>query len=294
MVEEAVAIAKVTGFPVQVVWTRGDDMQHGYYRPAQLLRLRAALDADGWPVAWIQRGSGPAVTNMGCAELPYAIPHVRVEFVKDDSPLPAGAWRSVGAGQDAFAVESFMDELAQAAGRDPLAYRRALLKEAPRHRAVLELAATKAGWGTPPVAGRHRGIAVYRSFGSYVAEVAEISVGDSGIRVHRVVCALDCGRTVNPDTVRAQIEGGVAFGLSATLKEAITLAGGRVEQSTYEDYPILTFTDMPEVEVHMVASEEPPGGVGEPGVPPIAPAVANAVAAATGRRLRQLPLRLGP
>nr|MDJ0873402.1 molybdopterin-dependent oxidoreductase [Gammaproteobacteria bacterium] len=203
------------------------------------------------------------------------------------------AWRSVGAGQDAFAVESFIDELAQAAGKDPLDYRRALLRDAPRHLAVLDLAAREARWGTTPPTGRHRGVAVYRSFGSYVAEVAEVSVAGTEIRVHRVVCAVDCGRMVNPDAVRAQTEGGVAFGLSAALKEAITLAQGRVQQSTYADYPILTLAEMPQVEVHIIESGEAPGGAGEPGVPPVAPAVVNAVAAATGVRLRRLPLRLG-
>jgi isoquinoline 1-oxidoreductase beta subunit len=248
------------------------------------------VDEAGWPVAWFQRSCGQKLAGEACAELPYAIPNVRVEFVEVDSPVPAGAWRSVGAGQDAFVVESFIDELAQAAGQDPFEYRRTLLRASPRHCAVLELAAAKAGWATPPPAGRRRGIAVYQSFGSYMAEVAEVSITDSGVNVHRVVCAIDCGRIVNPDTIRAQVEGGVAFGLSAALKEAITIEQGRVEQSTFEDYPILTFAEMPEVEVHIVESVEAPGGVGEPGVPPIAPAVANAVAAATGTRLRALPL----
>ncbi len=292
-VEEAVEIAKLARCPVQVVWTRTDDMQHGYYRPAHRIRLRAALDVNGWPEAWWQRGAGPAMAAMGSAELPYDIPHVCVEFVEVETPVPAGAWRSVGAGQDAFAVESFIDELAQAAGKDPLDYRRALLRDAPRHLAVLDLAAREARWGTTPPTGRHRGVAVYRSFGSYVAEVAEVSVAGTEIRVHRVVCAVDCGRMVNPDAVRAQTEGGVAFGLSAALKEAITLAQGRVQQSTYADYPILTLAEMPQVEVHIIESGEAPGGAGEPGVPPVAPAVVNAVAAATGVRLRRLPLRLG-
>lgn len=291
-VEEAVEIAKATGWPVQVVWTRDDDMQHDHYRPAHMTRLRAALDEAGWPVAWFQRSAGRGIAGEACAELAYGIPNVRGEFVEVDSPLAAGAWRSVGAGQDAFVVESFMDELAQAAGKDPFEYRRDLLRHAPRHRGVLELAAARAGWETPPPAGRHRGIAVYRSFGSYVAQVAEISLVASGVRVHRVVCAIDCGRIVNPDTIRAQIEGGVAMGLSAAFKEEITIAQGRVEQSSFEDYPILTLAEMPEVEVHIVDSVEAPGGVGEPGVPPIAPAVANAVAAATGKRLRRLPLRI--
>jgi isoquinoline 1-oxidoreductase beta subunit len=292
VVAEAVELAMAVGSPVQVLWTRADDFQHDYYRPAHMARLRAALDADGWPLAWFQRSAGPAVAGEAHAELPYAVPKLRTEFVEVDSPLPAGAWRSVGAGQNAFAVESFVDELAHAAGRDAFEYRRALLREAPRHRGVLELAAEAAGWGDPAPAGRHRGIAVYRSFGSYVAEVAEVSVDGSEVRVHRVVCAIDCGRVVNPDTIRAQIEGGVAFGLSAALMEAVVIEQGRVTQATFQDYPILTLAEMPDVEVHIVASDEAPGGVGEPGVPPIAPAVANAVAAATGIRLRALPLRV--
>jgi isoquinoline 1-oxidoreductase beta subunit len=291
MVEEAVEIAKAAGCPVQVVWTRADDMQHDHYRPAYVARLRAALDADGWPLAWFQRSAGQSVAGAACAELAYAIPNVCREFAEVDSPVPAGAWRSVGAGQDAFVVESFIDELAHAVGRDPFEYRRALLHDAPRHRAVLELAAKAAGWGSAAPAGRHRGIAVYRSFGSYAAEVAEVSVSDAGVRVHRVVCAIDCGRIVNPDIIRAQMEGGIAFGLSAALKEAITIEQGRVTQSSFGDYPILTLAEMPEVEVHIVESDEAPGGVGEPGVPPIAAAVANAVAAAKGIRLRSLPLR---
>ncbi len=291
-VEEAVEIAKATGWPVQVVWTRADDMQHDHYRPAHMTRFRAGLDEAGWPLAWFQRSAGRGISGEACAELAYAIPNVRGEFVEVDSPLPAGAWRAVGAGQDAFVVESFIDELAQAAGKDPFEYRHALLRHAPRHRGVLELVAARAGWESPPPAGRHRGIAVYRSFGSYVAEVAEISLAPSGVRVHRVVCAIDCGRTVNTDTLRAQIEGGVALGLSAALKEEITIAQGRVEQRSFQDYPILTLAEMPEVEVHIVESVEAPGGAGEPGLPPIAPAVANAVAAATGKRLRRLPLRI--
>ena len=275
---------------MQVVWTRTDDLQHDHLRPAHLARLRAALDADGWPLAWFQRSAGPSVADAGAARLAYAIPNVRREFVEVDSPVPAGAWRSVGAGQDAFAVESFIDELARAAGRDPFEYRRALLRHAPRQCAVLELAAKAAGWGSVPAEGRHRGIAVYESFGSYTAEVAEVSVSEEEMRVHRVVCAIDCGRTVNPDIIRAQMEGGVAMGLSAALKEVITIEKGRVMQSSFGDYPILTLAEMPEVEVHIVESHEAPGGVGEPGVPPIGAAVANALAAAKGIRLRCLPL----
>ncbi|MEJ2345768.1 MAG: molybdopterin-dependent oxidoreductase [Gammaproteobacteria bacterium] len=291
-VADAVELAQATGWPVQVLWTRADDMQHDHYRPPFRARLRGLLDRDGWPLAWWQRGAGAGVAGEAWAQCPYEIPHLHTEFVAVDTPLPAGAWRSVGAGQDAFAVESFIDELARAAGRDPFEYRRALLGDAPYHRAVLESAAEKAGWGTPAPAGHYRGIAAYRSFGSYAAEVAEVSVHAGVINVHRVVCAVDCGRIVNPDTVRAQMEGGIAFGLSAALKEAVVVENGRVPQGTYQDYPILTFAEMPEVEVHIIRSDGPPGGAGEPGVPPIAPAVANAVAAATGIRLRGLPLRL--
>jgi isoquinoline 1-oxidoreductase beta subunit len=291
VVEEAVAIAKEVRLPVQVIWSRDDDLQHDFYRPAYRSRMRAVLDAAGLPLAWFHRAAGAAVAGEGWAELPYAIPHIRVEFAQVDSPLPTGAWRSVGAGQDAFAVESFIDELALAAGRDPFEYRRDLLTEAPRHRQVLELAADRAGWSNAPPSDRHRGIAVYRSFGSYMAEVAEVSVSAGAIKVHRVVCAIDCGRIVNPDTIRAQIEGGVAFGLSAALKEQVLLSGGVVRQRTFEDYPILTLAEMPQVEVLIVDSDADPGGVGEPGVAPVAPAVANAVAAATGVRLRVLPLR---
>jgi isoquinoline 1-oxidoreductase beta subunit len=293
MVEEAVATAKAIGAPVQVVWTRADDFRHDHYRPAFVSRVRAALDADGLPLGWIQRNCGQSAAGEGHTDLGYAIPHIHSEFVAVDSPVPQGAWRAVGAGQDAFAVESFIDELAHAAGKDPFEYRRALLLNAPRKRAVLELAARAAGWDEAAPAGRYRGIAVYRSFGSYVAQVAEVSVGGVGVRVHRVVCAIDCGRTVNPDIIRAQMEGGVAMGLSAALKEGVTIEHGRVIQGSFADYPILSFAEMPQVEVHIAASAEAPGGVGEPGLPPLAPAVANAVAAATGLRPRTLPLRLG-
>jgi isoquinoline 1-oxidoreductase beta subunit len=291
-VEEAVAIARATGEPVQVIWSRDDDLRHDFYRPVYAARLRAAVDPEGWPVAWFQRSAGAGVAGEGCAQLPYAIPNIRVEFAEVDTPVPSGAWRAVGAGQDAFAVEGFIDELAAAAGKDPFEYRQRLLEDAPRHRRVLEAAAKEAGWSDPAPAGRHRGIAVYRAFGSYVAEVAELSVSEGQIIVHRVVCAVDCGRIVNPDGVRAQIEGGVAFGLSAALKEAVVLSEGAVQQATFEDYPILTLPEMPRVDVHIIESHEDPGGTGEPGLPPIAPALANAVAAATGVRLRRLPLRL--
>lgn len=288
-VAEAVKLARASEAPVQVWWTRADDMQHDFYRPGHLARLVAGLDAHGMPCAWHQRIVGPALVMNGI-DVPYAIPHLREEHVLDETAVPVGAWRSVGASQHAFAIECFVDELARAAGRDPLAYRLALLEHSPRHRAVLELAARQAKWGQPP-AGRHQGLAVYRSFGSWAAQVAQVSIEGDAIRVHRVTCAIDCGTVVNPDLVRAQIEGAVAFALSAVLYGEIRIENGAVQTRSFQDYPILRLSEMPEVDVHVVASDEPPGGVGEPGVPPLAPAVANAVYAATGRRSRTLPLR---
>jgi isoquinoline 1-oxidoreductase beta subunit len=320
-VSDAVELSRRLGVPVQVVWTRGDDLQHDWYRPAHAAHLSAALDEAGSPRALALRIAGPELALEGI-DVPYAIANVREEHVEVESPVPVGAWRSVGASNNAFAVECFIDELAHVAGRDPLAFRLALLPRAARHRAVLEHVAAAAGWQAPLAPGhgrgiadcmdaggrathgavaearaarhgrRGRGLAVYQCFGSVAAQVAEVTVGsDNRIRVSRVVCTIDCGRVVNPDTVRAQIEGSIALGLSAALKEEVRIAHGRVQQATFADYPILTLAEMPEVEVHVLPSEAPPGGVGEPGVPVIAPAVANAVYAATGRRLRALPLR---
>lgn len=289
-VAEAVHLSRDLGVPVQVIWTRADDLQHDFYRPAHAMWLQAALDKGGLPSAWFARVAGPGLALDG-VDLPYAIPHVREEHLEIDSAVPVGAWRSVGASNNAFPIECFIDELAHRAGRDPLEYRIALLDDAPRHRAALELAANKAGWGAPIGAGRGLGVAVYHSFDAVVAQVAEVSVTGGVIRVERIVCAIDCGIVVTPDAVRAQLEGGIAFGLSAALHEEIRIADGRVQQASLQDYPILTLPEMPEVEVHIVPSKAPPGGVGEPGVPVIAPAVANAVFAATGQRLRLLPLR---
>jgi isoquinoline 1-oxidoreductase beta subunit len=214
-----------------------------------------------------------------------------VESTLKEVGVPVGFWRSVGSSQNAYITESFLDELAAAARKDPYELRRALLPPTSRHRGVLELAATKAGWDTPLPAGRHRGIAVAESFGSWVAQVADVSVSAAGeVRVHRVVCAVDCGIVVNPDTVEAQMEGAVAFGLTAALRGEITIDKGQVQQSNFHDYPMLRINEMPTVEVHIVPSTEPPGGVGEPGVPPVAPAVVNAIFAATGQRLRSLPI----
>lgn len=290
-VTEAVELSKAIGVPVQVMWTREDDMQHDFYRPANCVWLRAALDEHGQPAVWFQRVAGPK-NALGGVNIPYAIPNLRVETIEDDPGVPTGAWRSVGASQNAFSVECFIDELAHAAGQDPLAYRLQLLADSPRHRAALQLAAEKAGWGRPLAAGHGRGLAVYNAFSGWAAHVAEVSVVRGVIRVHRVVSTVDCGLVVNPDGVRAQTESAVVFGLTAVLKGEITLKDGRVVQSNFHDYPLLRIDEMPQIEVYLVKNVEPPGGVGEPGVPPIAPAVANAVFAATGKRLRRLPLRL--
>ncbi len=236
---------------------------------------------------------GIDVTSVeGAADMPYEIPNILVDLHSPKIGAPVQWWRSVGHSHTAFVVESFMDELAHAAGQDPYEFRRKLLSQRPRHKRVLELVAQKAGWGTPLTEGRARGIAVHASFNSFVAQVAEVSVSADGtVNVHRVVCAVDCGRVTNPDIVAAQMEGGIVFGLTAALYGAITLKNGRVEQSNFHDYKMLSMKEMPKVEVHIVPSQEPPTGVGEPGVPPIAPAVTNAIFAATGKRIRRLPIR---
>jgi isoquinoline 1-oxidoreductase beta subunit len=237
--------------------------------------------------------NGIDVTSVeGAEDIPYEIPNILVDLHTTKNSVPVLWWRSVGHSHTAFVVESFMDELAHLAGKDPYEFRRSLLARHPRQLGVLDLAAQRAGWDRPPAAGRARGIAVHESFGSFVAQVAEVSVSDDGaVRVHRVVCVIDCGRVVNPDTIAAQMEGAIVFGLSAALYGAITFKNGRVEQSNFHNYPMLRMNGMPEVDVHIVPSREAPGGVGEPGVPPIAPAVLNAVYVATGKRIRTLPVR---
>ena len=307
-IQEALETSKAAGgVPVKVIWSREDDIRNSQYRPASFHRMRAGLGADGRPVAWTHRiVSGSIMARVfpgsvqngldgeaveGGKEMAYAVPNVHVDYVLTDTGIPVGFWRSVNNSFNAFAVETFIDELAAAAKVDPFEYRRGLLANAPRHRGVLELAAAKAGWGTPPPAGRSRGIAVHKSFESFVAQVAEISVSPAGeVRVHRVVCAIDCGMFVNPDTIEAQMQSGIVFGLTAALKGAITIDRGRVQQSNFHDYEMLRLADTPVVEVHIVPSNEAPGGVGEPGTPPIAPAVCNAIFAATGKRIRKLPI----
>jgi isoquinoline 1-oxidoreductase beta subunit len=312
-VAEAAHVAKAMppGTPVKLVWTREDDTRAGWYRPMFLHRLWGGLDAGGRPVAWRQRIVGQSIiagtpfaaamikngiddaSVEGAADSPYvtSIPAHAVELHTPELGVPVLWWRSVGHTHTAFAVECFLDELAHAAGQDPLAFRRPLLAGHPRALAVLELAAARAGWGTPPPAGRARGLAMHESFGSFVAQVAEVSADGPALRVHRVTCAIDCGTCVNPAGVRAQMEGGIAFGLGAALHGEITLKDGRVQQGNFHEYRVLRLHEMPQVDVHLVASEAKAGGAGEPGVPPIAPAVANAVFALTGKRLRELPLR---
>ncbi|HEX5819952.1 MAG TPA: xanthine dehydrogenase family protein molybdopterin-binding subunit [Gemmatimonadales bacterium] len=318
-IADAVEASKAIGAPVRVVWTREDDMRHDFYRPVTLHVFEGAVDEAGRPVAWSHVIAGPSImarylpswmpefaankmgmlkhgadpTSVeGAENIPYGIANVRVDYRRAEIPVPVGFWRSVGSSQNAFATEGFIDELADLAGQDPVAFRRALLADKPRHRAVLDLAAEKAGWGTPLPPGRARGVAVAESFGSFVAEVAEVSVTNGVVRVHRVTCAIDCGQVVNPDIVTAQMEGAIAYGLTAALKGEITIEKGRVKQSNFLDYPLLRIDEMPEIAVHLVPSTENPGGVGEPGTPPIAPAVANAVSALTGTRVRRLPIRL--
>ena len=309
-VVEAVEVAKAVRAPVKVVWTREDDIRGGWYRPMAYDRLTAGLDASGNLVAWshtvvsqsIMAGTmfEPFIKNgvdgssvEGAIEMAYAIPNVLVDLHTTKVGVPVSWWRSVGNSHTAFVVESFMDELAHAAGKDPYEFRRALLTKQPRHLGVLELAASKARWGAPLPKGHGRGIALHFSFDTYVAEVAEVSINDQGaVRVHRVVAVVDCGRVVNPDGVAAQIEGGIIFALSAALKGEITLDRGRVQQRNFHDYQMLRINEAPEIEVHIVPSTEHPTGVGEPGVPPAAPAVTNAIFAATGKRVRKLPIRM--
>jgi len=332
-VVEAAAIARGVDRPVQLIWTREHDMQHGLYRQASLHRLKAALAADGYPQSWqhrmalagiidqilppalatlapewipkpvVQRAAaagvslnrrfiGPFQARYGSVDMPYGIANVSVEMVTVDPGVPITIWRSVGSSYNAFVVESFIDELAQLAGRNPAVYRRHLLAGRPRHLAVLERLVQAARWGSP-AAGLHQGMAIHEAFGAIVGQVAEVSVSGNSFSVQRVICVIDCGTVVNPDIVRQQMEGGILFGLTAALWGELTIRDGVIEQRNFGDYRMLRLAESPEIEVHIMASADAPGGAGEPGTPPIAPAVANALFAATGQRLRTLPLRLG-
>lgn len=313
VIAEAVSVAKAIGFkaPVKVQWTRDNDMQAGRYRPAYVHKVKAGLDKDGRLIAWenhivgqsIMKGTmfepgmvkgGIDPTSVeGANNLPYAIANQKVGLTTTDVGVPVLWWRSVGSTHTAYVAETFLDEVAEAAGKDPVAYRLSMLDPDSRHAKVLKLAAEKAEWGKPAAPGRFRGIAIAESFGTVVAEIAEVSLSGTGIKVERVVAAVDCGITVNPDQVKAQVEGGIGFGLGSILDEAITLTDGQVDQTNYDTYHPLRIDAMPKVEVHILPSANPPSGIGEPGVPPIGPAVANAVFKATGKRIRVLPFSKG-
>ena len=306
---QAVRIAKHVEGPVKVVWTREEDLQHDVYRPYYYDRIAAGLDAQGKPVAWTHRLAGPSILARwappafkdgidddavdSAVHLLYDIPAIRVEYVRHEEPvLRTGFWRGVGPTHNCFVIESFIDELAATAKQDPIAYRRALLGKAPRARAVLDIAAERSGWGKPLPPGQGRGVSLlYSAWDCYLALVAEVEVPRKGeLAVRRIVCAVDCGTIVNPDIVTAQIQGGVLFGISSTLWGQVTLKQGRVEQSNFHNYRVLRMSEAPSIDVHLVRNSEAPGGVGEPGTAVTAAALANALFAATGRRVRQLPL----
>ncbi len=304
-VQDAVHTSKAVGKPVKVIWTREDDMRGGWYRPTAYNTFSGAVDDTGLPVAWVHKIASPSIFEAkgflrgpidgaaveGAQNIPYSIDNVHVTWAKPDLPITVHWWRSVGSSQNAFVTESFFDELAALGGRDPFELRRLLLADKPRHRRVLETAAREAGWGTPLPEGQARGIAVHESFGSFVAQVAEVSIRDDGsVRVHRVVCAVDCGHVINPDTIVAQMESGIVYGLSAALYGKITIESGRAAEGNFDKYPVLRIDEMPRVETHIVTSGDALGGIGEPGLPPIAPAMCNAIFALTGKRIRTLPI----
>jgi isoquinoline 1-oxidoreductase beta subunit len=298
---EAVEISKAAGVPVKLTWLREDDIQNGPFRPAAYVKFGGAVDAEGWPAAFTARvvcpsffGNGEGVDGIaveGIEDLAYAIPNFHLEYQRADGAVPTSFWRSVGYSQNTFFAESFLDELAAAGGKDPLEVRRRLLKDSPRALAVVNLAAEKAGWGHAPK-GRFQGMALVNNIGSFTAQVAEVEIQNGKLKVQRVVCAIDCGRVVNPALVQQQIEGGIVFGLTAALKGAITIEKGRAQQGNFDRYEMLRIDEMPKIDVHLVSSEADPGGVGEASVPPIAAAVGNAIFAATGKRNRSLPISL--
>jgi len=307
-VTDACEVSKAMKAPVQVTWTREDDMQHDYYRPASYIKMAAGLDANGNPSAFTARVACDSIMSWffpgsvkngmdsssveGVSDIAYDIPNILVDYQLVAGPVPMGFWRSVGASQNGFFSECFVDELAAAAKRDPYEYRKALLSKKPRHLGVLNLAAEKAGWSKPLPKGMYRGIAVLEAFATYVAEVAEISVDkDNNIKVHRMVCALDCGRVINPSIIEQQAMGAMVYGLTQTLKGEITIDKGRVVQANFDTYEPLRLNECPKMEVYIVPSTETPTGMGEPAVPPVAPAICNAIFAATGKRVRKLPVR---
>ncbi len=291
-IEDAVRIAVQVPYPVKLVWSREEDMQHDYYRPAVMSRFKATLDKDGTPRVWINTYTDIGINDdVAAAFVPYKIPHQLVGRVEYEVPVPVSYWRSVEHSYQGFFTECFIDELAHKAGSDPFEYRRDLLRDAPRFRAALELAAEKIAWGRELPRGWGHGIAIKESFGSIVAQAAEISISAAGkLKVHRIVAAVDSGEVVNPDIARAQVEGGILFGLTAVLFGKITVEKGRVVQSNFPNYEMVRLATTPDIEVHFIATGAPIGGMGEVGVPPVAPAICNAIFAATGQRIRQLPL----
>jgi isoquinoline 1-oxidoreductase subunit beta len=305
-IKQAAELARQVSYPVKIIWSREEDIQHDLYRPAYYDRLQAGLGADGLPVAWVDHVTGGSILAHyaalpegkldddaveGAAEPPYDFPAIHVDWTRRDPPIPFTWWRGVGPTHNVYVVESFVDELAHAVGRDPIEYRRAMLGKNPRARRALDLVAEKSDWGKPLSGGSGRGVSLHDSFGSYLAVVAEVSVTPAGeIKLDRITAAMDCGRTINPDSVKAQIEGGLIFGLTAALYSDITLKNGRVEQSNFNDYRMMRINETPKIDVHLITNSEEPGGVGETGTVSAAPALANAVFAATGKRLRRYPI----
>lgn len=307
MIGQAVKIGKQVGAPVKVVWTREEDIQHDMYRPCYHDRISAALDANGKPIAWRHRivgssilarfappafkdGVDPDAVEVAI-DLPYDVPNQLIDYVRQEPRhVPTAFWRGVGPTRSTFVVESFIDELAAQAKTDPVQYRRALLDKTPRARNVLDIATKAAGWGAALPQGQGRGVSVMHAFGSFFAIVADVAVDDGEVRVTRVVCAVDCGMTVNPNTIEAQVQGGIIFGITGALYGEVTIENGRVMQRNFNDYRVLRINETPPIDVHIVKSGEAPGGIGEPGTAATAAAVANAIFAATGKRLRKLPI----
>jgi len=306
-VEDAVHVSKLLGKPVKVVYTREDDMRAGFYRPVAYNELAAGLDAAGWPVAWEHRIASASITEQfgpledgidpsaveGAANLPYRVANLRVTYARPRLPITTWWWRSVGSSQNAWVTECFVDELARSGGHDPVAYRQRLLADQPRHLRVLNAAAEKIGWGGAVPEGHALGMAVHACFGSWVAQAADVTMEADGPRVHRVVCAVDCGQAINPSTIAAQMDSGVIYGLSAALWGQITLDAGRPRQTNFHDYRVLRMRETPRIETHIVNAGDAHGGIGEPGTPCIAPAVCNAVLALTGNPVRKLPISAG-
>jgi len=307
-VRDALEISKAIDAPVKAIWTREQDMQHDFYRPMAYSKLSAFLNKNNELIGWQQRIVSPSIMARampnrlengldrssveGAADLAYDIPHLSVDYVlKNTGNIPVGFWRAVGHSQNAFVVESFIDEIAIAAQKNPIAFRQQLLKDHPRHLGVLELATEKVNWDQTLDNGEGRGVAVHHCFGSYCAQVAEVAVDKNGnVRVKKIICAIDCGQIVNPNTIEAQMHSAIVYGLTATLHSSISIKNGKIQQSNFDTFPLLKINEMPQIEVYIVQSEEAPGGVGEPGLPPLAPAIANAIFAATGKRIRHLPI----